>query len=193
MLGRRRTLRRQIALRIERGSAVADLEVQEHRIGAGAAHGADLLPRLHILAVAHQRGVVVRIGGNKVFAVLNRDQVAVAAQLVCRRTPLCPWRKRRSAGRVCRRCRCPCCHHLNWVGLHDPAAGRPTPTAGSARRRRLFGDRGGRRRGFTARGGGFGRCAAARPQFLPHFQAIRRAYLVDSGQIADFAVGDQAM
>jgi len=56
--------------------------VQEHRIGAGAAHGADLLPRLHILAVAHQRGVVVRIGGNKVFAVLNHDQVAVAAQLV---------------------------------------------------------------------------------------------------------------
>lgn len=33
-------------------------------------------------AVAHQRGVVVRIGGNKVFAVLNHDQVAVAAQLV---------------------------------------------------------------------------------------------------------------
>lgn len=54
----------------------------------------------------------------------------------------------------------------------------------------MFGDRGGRRRGFTARGGGFGRRAAAQPQFLPHFRAIRRAYLVDSGQIADFAVGD---
>lgn len=47
-----------------------------------ATHSANLLPCLHILAIACHCGVVMGIGGDKILAMLNHDQVAIATQLV---------------------------------------------------------------------------------------------------------------
>ena len=56
--------------------------MQAHGVSIGAAHGGNLLPYLHALTVIDHQLIVMGVGANVIFIVLNHDQITVTAQLV---------------------------------------------------------------------------------------------------------------
>src|SRR5690606_27495690 len=73
----------QVARRIDRGRALADLEMELRLIdAAGLPHGPDNLTRLDRLILGHVDLPEMGIGGDEVVGVPNQHEIAVAAQLV---------------------------------------------------------------------------------------------------------------
>src|SRR5258708_16787014 len=73
-----RLRRGQVAERVDRRRALADLEVQLRPLGVRRAELGDLLPARHLLLLLYHDFLVVRVDGDEAVLVLDHDQLAQA-------------------------------------------------------------------------------------------------------------------